>query len=52
MNVPSRVTISSRTRDASQPWDERFLYREIKEEAQSAVDEFLDRHRETPRSDP
>jgi len=34
------------------PWDEGFWYREIKAEAQSAVDEFLDRHRETPPSDP
>jgi len=31
------------------PWDEAFGYRGIKAEAQSAVDEFLDRHRATPR---
>ncbi len=30
------------------PWDEEFWYREIKSEAQRAVDDFLDRHREAP----
>ena len=30
------------------PWDEDLWYREIKSEAQSAVDDFLARHRETP----
>ncbi len=33
------------------PWDENLWYREIKSEAQSAVDDFLSRHRET-RSQP
>ncbi len=28
------------------PWDEAFWYREIKTEAQRAVDDFLNRHRE------
>jgi hypothetical protein len=27
------------------PWDEEFWYREIKAEAQRAVDDFLDQHR-------
>lgn len=35
-----------------EPWDEAFWYREVKADAQSAVDEFLDRHRETPRAKP
>ena len=34
------------------PWDEGFWYREIKTEAQRAVDDFLRRHRETPRVNP
>ena len=34
------------------PWDEGFWYREIKTEAQRAVDDFLNRHRETPRVNP
>lgn len=34
------------------PWDEGFWHREIKAEAQSTVDEFLDRHREPPPVDP
>lgn len=34
------------------PWDEEFLHREIKAEAQSGVDEFLERHRVKPRVDP
>jgi len=34
------------------PWDDAYWYREIKAEAQSSVDEFLDRHRETPAVDP
>jgi hypothetical protein len=33
------------------PWDEDFWYREIKAEAQRAVDDFLDEHRE-PRGEP
>lgn len=34
------------------PWDDGFWYREIKAEAQRAVDDFLHRHRETPRVNP
>ena len=34
------------------PWDEGFWYREIKTEAQRAVDDFLNRHREAPRVNP
>ena len=34
------------------PWDEGFWYREIKTEAQRAVDDFLRRHREAPRVNP
>lgn len=30
------------------PWDEAFLYREVKAEAQLAVDDFLERHRSAP----
>ena len=33
-------------------WDEGFWYREIKAEAQRAVDDFLDRHRNTSQSAP
>jgi hypothetical protein len=35
-----------------EPWDEGFWYREIKTEAQRAVDDFLRRHREAPSVDP
>jgi hypothetical protein len=34
------------------PWDEGFWYREIKGEAQSAVDDFLDEHRKQELSRP
>lgn len=34
------------------PWDEEFWYREIKAEAQRAVDDFLDQHREQEPSPP
>ena len=34
------------------PWDEGFWYREIKTEAQRAVDDFLRRHREAPSVNP
>ena len=34
------------------PWDEGFWYREIKTEAQRAVDDFLHLHREVPRVNP
>jgi hypothetical protein len=34
------------------PWDEGFWYREIKAEAQRAVDNFLRRHREAPSVNP
>ena len=34
------------------PWDEGFWYREIKAEAQRAVDDFLRRHREAPSVNP
>ncbi len=34
------------------PWDEGFWYREIKAEAQRAVDDFLRRHREAPGVNP
>jgi (2Fe-2S) ferredoxin len=27
------------------PWDEEFWYREVKADAQRAVDDFLDQHR-------
>lgn len=34
------------------PWDEGFWYREMKAEAQRAVDDFLRRHREAPSVNP
>ena len=34
------------------PWDDGFWYREIKTEAQRAVDDFLHRHREAPSVNP
>ncbi|MEN8234035.1 MAG: DUF2293 domain-containing protein [Actinomycetota bacterium] len=34
--------------EAEDPWGEESWYREVKAEAQWAVDEFLERHRETP----
>jgi hypothetical protein len=34
------------------PWDEGFWYREIKTEAQHAVDDFLRRHQEAPGVNP
>jgi len=34
------------------PWDDGFWYREIKAEAQRAVDDFLHRHREAPSVNP
>jgi len=34
------------------PWDDGFWYREIKAEAQRAVDDFLHRHREAPGVNP
>lgn len=33
-------------------WGEEFWYREVKAEAKTLVDEFLDRHREAPPTDP
>ncbi len=48
------TTMLSLHRDAfmDEPWDEGSWYREIKAEAQRAVDDFLRRHREAPSVNP
>jgi hypothetical protein len=33
-------------------WDDEFLYRQVKREAQNAVDRFLEQHRESPEQPP